>query len=120
MYHNCKPPRPMRTGKPFRCRRSIKHENQIYFLTMTDVQWQRRSTFAGLQTLLFMASHRSQSGESGGYTLRTTTRTSMKDIDFGGTEFSVNKNLSKEDLQRVRQWAEEIYNKVHNNESPQI
>ncbi|MDZ4757376.1 MAG: hypothetical protein SGJ10_04435 [Bacteroidota bacterium] len=44
----------------------------------------------------------------------------MKDIDFGGTEFSVNKNLSKEDLQRVRQWAEEIYNKVHNNESPQI
>ena len=34
--------------------------------------------------------------------------------DFGGTELSTDENLCLEDLQKVRQWAEEIYNAIHN------
>lgn len=34
---------------------------------------------------------------------------------FFGTELRVNKDLSMSDLSKVRQWAEDIFNFIHNN-----
>ena len=37
---------------------------------------------------------------------------------FMGTELKVSEKLSESDLQKVRQWAEQIYNFIHKTETP--
>ena len=55
---------------------------------------------------------------SNGYFIKDNITVYLEYSNWTGTVLRVDENLGDIDLQKVRQWAEEIYKAVHNNESP--